>query len=108
MSLAEIGKAATTIEVARLLRHGVAPLVAVAVYRGWLPESAQTETIEAFAVIGSVGVMYLWSLIRDRKRNSRADQQQPDRVGADSASSGMAGPEGQQRATAQEGQEAGQ
>lgn len=108
MSLAEIGKAATTIEIGRLIRHAAAPLVAVAVSRGWLPESAQSETVEAFAVIGSVGVMYAWSLIRDRKRNSRADQRQPDSNGADSASSGVAGPEGQQRTSASQGGEEGQ
>ncbi|MEM6486232.1 MAG: hypothetical protein AAF662_14760 [Pseudomonadota bacterium] len=67
MSLAEIGKAATTIEVGRLIRFTAAPFVTVLVTKGVLPEAAQGPVIDAVSIVGSTLVMYIWSVIHDQR-----------------------------------------
>lgn len=54
-------------EAQRMIRHGLAPLVAYAVAQGWLPEWAQNDVLEMLAIGLALGVPYAWSWLREKK-----------------------------------------
>lgn len=53
-------------EINRLIRHGVAPLVAYAVAAGWLPEAMQQDVTELLVLAIALGGPLLWSYARER------------------------------------------
>lgn len=55
-------------ELMRFMRHAFAPLVIYAVERGWLPEAAQADVIEALVIAVAFAIPYGLSWLRDRKR----------------------------------------
>jgi len=55
-------------EAARLLRHAITPLVAIAVAEGWIPAAAQDRVVEAAVIVASFAVVYVWSLRNERRR----------------------------------------
>ena len=55
-------------ELNRLLRHLIAPLVALAVTNGWLPEAMQGDITEAAVLIVGIGVPLALSWYRDRAK----------------------------------------
>lgn len=61
-----------TDETGRILRHGVTPLVVIAVHQGWLPEAAQADIIEISMVVVSFAVALLLSWREDYKRRRAA------------------------------------
>jgi hypothetical protein len=66
-----------SIELLRVVRHGVAPLVILAVDRGWLPGAAKGDVTEFLAILLSLGLAYGWSYWNERKRDNRVDPEQP-------------------------------
>ena len=50
-----------THELNRIVRHTVAPLVILAVERGWIPEAAQHDITEIATILVALGGVYLWS-----------------------------------------------
>jgi hypothetical protein len=109
MSLTKAAQAATTVELARLLRHGFAPLVTYPEAHGWLPESAHKETVEAIATVGSVLAVYVWSLIRERRSGSsqrRTDTADTGRDGGDPGA--VSGLEGERSVESPRREEAGE
>lgn len=55
-------------ETTRLLRHTIAPVVVLAVERGWLPESVANDVTEVAVICGSVLVALLFSWLQDRRK----------------------------------------
>jgi len=55
-----------TREIQRLIRHGVAPVVAYAVAQGWLPEYMQGDVTEAAVLLIAVAGPLAWSWARER------------------------------------------
>lgn len=53
-------------EMNRLLRHLIAPLVVIAVDRGWLPEAAQGDVTEALVLLVGLAVPVVWSWMREK------------------------------------------
>jgi hypothetical protein len=53
-------------EVARLIRHGLPPIVAFAVAKGWIPQEMQQPLIEAGVVLAA----FLAALMASRKRDA--------------------------------------
>ncbi len=53
-------------EMNRLLRHLIAPLVVIAVDRGWLPEAAQGDVTEALVLLAGLAVPVVWSWMREK------------------------------------------
>lgn len=53
-------------ELNRIIRHLIAPLVIIAVQRGWIPENAQKEIIEALTVLLALLVPLVWSKLREK------------------------------------------
>lgn len=56
-----------TSEVKRFLRHLTLPLVAWLVAKGYLPEALQGEAAEALITLGAFVVVYVWSMVNERK-----------------------------------------
>jgi len=52
----------------RFLRHAFAPVVIWATAKGWLPEGAQGDVIEAAIMIVGFVIPYVWSMKRDPNR----------------------------------------
>lgn len=55
-------------ELARLIRHGVAPIVMYLVAKGWLPEYMQGDVTEGLVIAVSLAIPYVASWVRDVKR----------------------------------------
>jgi hypothetical protein len=55
-------------ELARALRHAVAPLVILAVERGWIPAAAQNDAIELGVIVATFAIVYGVSWWRDRQK----------------------------------------
>ncbi|WP_273523929.1 hypothetical protein [Rhodosalinus sediminis] len=53
-------------ELNRLLRHIIAPLAALAVAEGWLPEEVQHDVTEALVLVLGLLLPLLWSWARER------------------------------------------
>lgn len=56
-------------EILRVVRHGVAPLVIIAVEQGWLPKAAQKDAIEFTAIIVSFALAWGWSAYNEHRRD---------------------------------------
>jgi hypothetical protein len=82
------------IELLRVVRHGVAPFVILAIEKGWLPKAAQSDAIEFIAILLSFGLAYGWSWWNERKRDSSVDHGKSDRAGGVRDNPGPAGSEG--------------
>lgn len=50
------------VELLRFVRHGVTPLVILAVERGWIPAAAESDLIEFAAIAISFLLAYGWSI----------------------------------------------
>ena len=57
----------TRIELERLFRHALVPLVAVGVTRGYLPEGVESDVIEAGAIFLAYFLTLLWSRRAERR-----------------------------------------
>ena len=55
-------------ELTRLLRYSITPLVIIAVNRGWIPETARQDIVEAAIIVASLATQLVWSYLRDKKR----------------------------------------
>lgn len=64
-------------EVARLVRHTIAPLVVYAVAEGWLPEFAQHDVLEVLVILTTFAAVYGVSWLRDRNKE-RSDVGETD------------------------------
>jgi len=49
----------------RLARHAIAPLVAYAVARGWIPAAAESEVVRFLALSAAIGLAWGVSKYRD-------------------------------------------
>ena len=58
-------------EIGRLIRHAIAPVVIVAVERGWIPEAAQHDLIELAAIALTFALVYGVSWRRDKQKERR-------------------------------------
>lgn len=68
-------------ELLRVVRHGVAPLVIIAIEQGWLPEAAKKDAVEFTAILLSFGLAYGWSWWHERrKQNPVVDPEQLNRA----------------------------
>ena len=78
------------LEMLRFVRHGIAPLVILAVDRGWLPEAVQKDVIEFLAIGASLALAYGWSWLNERnnERDKLAAAQQASAVGSGGGSGG--------------------
>ena len=57
-----------TPEIQRLIRHGIVPLVIIAVQAGGLPVAAQSDVIEFSVMSLSIAGPFVWSWLRDRSK----------------------------------------
>ncbi len=64
-------------EIGRTLRHAITPLVVFAVSQEWLPEAAQNDVIEFFAIAGTFIGVYLAS----RRAQARKEAQKKEGEG---------------------------
>ena len=55
-----------THELNRIVRHTVAPLVILAVERGWVPEAAQHDVTEIVTILAVLVGVYIWSRLNAR------------------------------------------
>lgn len=53
-------------EVNRIARHIAAPVVVLAVERGWLPAAAQGDVTELLVIVLVLGGVYVWSRLNAR------------------------------------------
>lgn len=56
-------------EIARVLRHGLPPLVAYVAAKGWIPADLQQPLIEAAIAVSAFVAAYLASRTRDKRRS---------------------------------------
>jgi len=84
-----IGAATAGLGASRLVRHAVAPLVIIAVEKGWLPKSVQGDITEFLIIVTSLLVAYGWSYWNEHYKNSVvvADGQQDSPDGDSGVSS---------------------
>lgn len=54
------------IELSRFLRHLIAPLMIMAVERGWLPRGTEYDVTEALVIAMAFLLPLVWSYARDR------------------------------------------
>jgi hypothetical protein len=92
-------------ELLRIARHGVAPLVILAIERGWLPKGAKSDVVELLAIGLSFGLAYAWSLRNERKRNNQSGDGKPDNTSGATGAGGVDRVENKQRDSATEGGE---
>lgn len=81
------------IELLRVVRHGVAPFIILAIEKGWLPKAAQSDAIEFTAILLSFGLAYGWSWWNERKRSDSVDHGKPDRADSNRGGASSAGSE---------------
>lgn len=84
-----------TVELLRVVRHGVAPLIIWVVEEGWLPEAAQSDVVEFIAILVSLGLAYGWSWWNERKRDRISADEQSDRSTDTRGTASPTGPEGE-------------
>lgn len=71
-------------EILRVVRHGVAPFVILAVEQGWLPAAAKKDAVEFIAIVLSFGLAYGWSWWNERRKQiTVVDPEQLNRAVAD-------------------------
>lgn len=62
-----------TTEIGRIVRHTIAPMVILAVDRGWIPEAAQHDVVELLTILVAIGAVYGVSWWRDKQKEARND-----------------------------------
>lgn len=61
---------AVSTELNRIIRHSIAPLVIIAVDRGWIPAGAEDSIIELATILVAIAIPYGISLWRDMKKET--------------------------------------